>query len=170
MGSYGYDAFNSLTSRSGQYALNSWQSDTATYTNNRRNGWSYNAEGQVTSSTDTSDVGGSSTRTWTYDARGNLAVSAELRNGQTTTLAFGYDGDGELMNELFNGTAADYMVRSSVLGTLLTKLTATGGKDITYVPTNGLAAAMQYQNPGFTPYVTYAYRDALGIQASGQAY
>ena len=48
-----------------------------------------------------------------------------------------YDGDGNLIGEIINGTTADYMIRSSVLGTVLTKLTGTGGKDTTYVPTNG---------------------------------
>src|SRR5260370_22547551 len=51
-GSYGYDAFNNLSSRSGQYALNPSQSDSATYTNNRRigTGWSYDPEGRVPAS------------------------------------------------------------------------------------------------------------------------
>lgn len=172
-GSYGYDVFDNLTSRSGQYALNSSRSDSGSYTNNRRGGWSYNAEGQITSSTDTSDSGGSSTRTWTYDAQGTLAVSSEVKNGQTTTIALGYDGDGELMNELFNGTTADYFIRSSLLGTALTKLKANGGKDITYVPANGLVAPMQMQDQPYSSppsYMTWVYRDPGGIQESRNGY
>ena len=171
-GNYGYDAFDNLNSRSGQYALTSWPSDRATYTNNRRSGWSYNAEGQITSSSDSSDTGGSSTRSWTYDAAGELIFLSEVRNGQTKTTALGYNGDGELIGEIFNGSTSDYMVRSSVLGTVLTKLTTTGGKDITYVPANGLVAPMQkndvYANP--PSYMMWVYRDPLGIQEGGSAY
>ena len=175
-GSYGYDEFNNLTSRGGQYALNSPQSDpqsgTTIYANNRRNGWTYNAEGQVTSSSDTSDSGGSSTRTWTYDAAGKLVFVSEVRNGQTTTVAMGYDGDGELIGEIFNGSTSDYLIRSSVLGTVLTKLTTTGGKDTTYVPAHGLVAPMQKYDPYSSPqsYMIWVYRDPLGIQESSNGY
>ena len=166
-GAYGYDAFDNLTSRSGAYALNPSQSDSGSYTNNRRAGWTYNAEGKVTNSHDNSDSGGSSTRTWTYDAAGALIFTSEVRNGQTSTTALGYNGDGQLVSELLNGTTADYLIRSTVLGTVLTKLKANGGKDITYVPANGLVAPMQMQDQPFsTPasYMVWVSRDPLGIQ------
>ena len=172
-GTYGYDAFDNLTSRSGQYALNSNQTDSGTYTNNRRNGWSYNAEGQVTSSTDNSDSGGSSTRSWTYDAQGALAVTSEVRNGQTTTLATGHDGDGKLIHEVINGSTGDYLIQSSVLGTVLTKLKVNGAKDITYVPANGLVFPMQMQDQQYSSppsYMSWVYRDPLGIQESRNGY
>jgi hypothetical protein len=38
-GSYGYDVFDNLTSRSGNYAINPTQSDSGSYTNNRRAGY-----------------------------------------------------------------------------------------------------------------------------------
>lgn len=166
-GNYGYDAFDNLTSRSGSYAINPPQSDSGTYTNNRRTGWTYNAEGKVTNSTDNSDSGGSSTRAWTYDAAGTLIFVSEVRNGQTATTALGYDGDGQLVIELLNGTTADYFIRSTVLGTVLTKLKANGGKDITYVPANGLVAPMQMQDQPYSSppsYMTWVTRDPLGIQ------
>lgn len=170
----GYDAFENLTSRSAQYALNSSQSDSTSYTNNRRNGWGYNAEGQITSSSDNSDSGGSSTRSWTYDAAGELIFVSEVRNGQTKTTALDYDGDGELISEIFNGSTSDYLVRSSVLGTVLTKLSATGAKDTTYVPANGLVAPMQKIDPFSNPqsYMIWVFRDPLGIQEnnSGSLY
>jgi YD repeat-containing protein len=172
-GSYGYDAFDNLTSRTGSYALNPSQTDTASYTNNRRGGWSYNAEGQITSSSDTSDSGGSSTRSWTYDAAGRSIFVSELRNGQTTTTAMGYDGDGELITELVNGSTADYFVRSSVLGTVLTKLKLTGGKDVTYVPANGLVYPMQMQDQAFsTPssYMRWVHHDPSGVQESNNGF
>src|SRR5713226_4906487 len=101
----------------------------------------YDADGRVTTSSDTSDAGGSSTRTWTYDAAGELITVSETRNGTTTTNNLAYDGDGELLYESVNNS--DYLIRSSVVGGVLTKLTAAGDKDITYVPTNGLVAPMQ---------------------------
>jgi YD repeat-containing protein len=164
---YGYDAFGNLTSRSGSYALNPSQSDSGSYTNNRRAGWTYNPEGMITNSSDNSDSGGSSTRTWTYDAAGRFTFTSEVRNGQTTTLATGYDGNGKVNHEIINNATGDYLIHSSVLGTVLTKLKVNGAKDITYVPTNGLVAPMQMQDqPGSNPasYLTPVSRDPLGIQ------
>jgi hypothetical protein len=48
--SYGYDEFDNLTSRSGTVYWQPYQSATFTYTNNRHDGWSYYADGQVSSS------------------------------------------------------------------------------------------------------------------------
>ncbi|MCM3872157.1 MAG: hypothetical protein ND895_15850, partial [Pyrinomonadaceae bacterium] len=98
------------------------------------------------------------------DAAGDLVTTSEIRNGQTKTMSLAYDGDGKLLYESVNGTTSDYLIRSTVLGTVLTKLTATGGKDITYVPANGLVAPMQNENPGFTPFMSWVQRDALGVQ------
>jgi YD repeat-containing protein len=166
-GTYGYDAFDNLTSRSGNYAINPTQSDSGSYTNNRRAGWTYNAEGQVLNSSDNSDSGGSSTRAWTYDAGGSLIFTSEVRNGQTTTLATGYDGNGKVNHEIMNGTTSDYMIHSSVLGTVLTKLKVNGTKDVTYVPTNGLRTPMQMQDQPYSnpvSYIKWVSRDPLGIQ------
>ncbi|MCM3874744.1 MAG: hypothetical protein ND895_28960, partial [Pyrinomonadaceae bacterium] len=98
------------------------------------------------------------------DAAGDLVTTSEIRNGQTKTMSLAYDGDGKLLYESVNGTTSDYLIRSTVLGAVLTKLTATGGKDITYVPANGLVAPMQNENPGFTPFMSWVQRDALGVQ------
>jgi YD repeat-containing protein len=172
-GSYGYDAFDNLISRSGNYAINPTQSDSGSYTNNRRTGWTYNAEGKITNSSDNSDSGGSSTRAWTYDAAGSLIFTSETRNGQTTTLSTGYDGDGKVNHEIINNSTGDYLIHSSVLGTLLTKLKVNGGKDITYVPANGLVYPMQMQDqPGSNPvsYVVWVSRDPLAIQENKNGY
>ena len=47
---YSYDSFNNLTGRSGYYNWESpsIQSDSATYSNNKRNGWTYDADGRLT--------------------------------------------------------------------------------------------------------------------------
>ncbi len=166
-GTYGYDAFDNLISRSGSYAINPPQSDSGSYTNNRRAGWTYNAEGMITNSSDNSDSGGSSTRAWTYDAAGRLTFTSEVRNGQTKTLATGYGGNGKVNHEIINNATGDYLIHSSVLGTVLTKLKVNGAKDITYVPTNGLLAPMQLQDQPYSnppSYMLWMSRDALGIQ------
>jgi YD repeat-containing protein len=169
-GYYGYDAFNNMNSRSGAYALNPNQSDTATYTNNRRNAWNYDNDGRVTTSSDTSDSGGSSTRTWSYDAAGNEVGVSEVRNSQTTTNILGYDGDGQLIYESVSNGPSDYLIRSAVLGSVLTKLDATGNKNTTYVPTNGLVMVLQQKDYQGHPTVSFVQRDALGLQENGQAY
>ena len=171
-GSYGYDAFDNMNSRSGHYALNPDQSDSAAYSNNRRSGWSYDLDGRVTTSADTSDSGGNSTRTWTYDAAGNEVTVSEVRNSQTITNTLAYDGDGQLIYEsVTNGSSvSDYLIRSTVLGSVLTKLEANGSKNTTYVPTNGLVTALQQRDSQGHPTVRLVQRDASGLQEDGQAY
>ena len=66
-------------------------------------------------------------------------------------------------------TITDYLIRSAVLGTVLTKLDASGNKDTTYVPANGLVAPMQQPSFG-SQYISWAHRDALGVQENSQAY
>jgi YD repeat-containing protein len=167
-GSYTYDAFGNLTVRSGRYAINPDEYDYASYTNNRRvqTGWSYDADGRLSMSADSSDSGGNSTRQWIYDAAGQLVTANEWRGPFLTTNNREYDGDGELMYESV-GSLSNYLIPSTVLGAVLTKLTAQGNKDTTYVPTNGLTVALQNQNPGGTPAVGYVHQDALGLQEGG---
>jgi len=78
---FGYDGFSNLTARQSQ----SWNgltddSDAATYTNNRRDGWGYDADGRNT----TID-----TRTNTFDAVGQQSVMTAqqvLWNGNHITV------------------------------------------------------------------------------------
>lgn len=122
----------------------------------------------MTYSTDNSDSGGSSTRNWTYDAAGKLVTVSEVRNSQTSTNNLTYDGDGQLIYESLNGSS-DYIIYSSVLGTVMNRLSSTGGKDVTYVPTNGLVAPIQYEEPGYGSYLSWIYHDASGLQEGGRA-
>ncbi|HEX6716097.1 MAG TPA: hypothetical protein VF088_03260 [Pyrinomonadaceae bacterium] len=169
-GNYGYDEFDNMSSRSGQYALNPTQYDSGTYLNNRRNGWTYDAAARVTASADTSDSGGSSTRTWTYDAAGQQVMLSEVRNGETKTSNFAYDSDGNLLYESVNPGVSDYLIHSAVLGTILTKLDANGEKNTTYVPANNLVTVLQQKDYQGNPTISNITRDALGIQENGQAY
>ena len=70
-------------------------------------------------------------------------------------------------HEIINNATGDYLIHSSVLGTVLTKLKVNGAKDITYVPTNGLVAPMQMQDQPYSnpaTYLRWVLRDPLGIQ------
>ena len=104
---YSYDAFGNMTGRSGSYynyQSNSslTKTDTSTYVNNRRTNWSYNLEGQVTSTPLTST---DSPRTMAYDAAGRLVSSVETGALNTTTYTSAYDGDGQLVYESKIGRA-----------------------------------------------------------------
>ncbi|HEU4711033.1 MAG TPA: hypothetical protein VFS76_05675, partial [Pyrinomonadaceae bacterium] len=66
-------------------------------------------------------------------------------------------------------TKANYLIRSTVLGTVLTKLDASGNQDITYVPANGLAFPMQTKDSNGNPIVSEVRRDVTGLQEDGKA-
>src|SRR5207253_2226767 len=73
-----------------------------TYTNNRRNDFTYDAAGNLT---------GDNVQTYTYDATGAQATA----NSGIYSLQQNYDGDGLRVKKVENGTAT-YYLRSSVLG------------------------------------------------------
>jgi RHS repeat-associated protein len=72
----------------------------AGFTNNRRNGFSYDAAGNLTN-----DLG----QTFTYDATGQQATASYMSVQQS------YDGDGLRVKKIENGTTR-YYLRSTVLG------------------------------------------------------
>src|SRR5205814_3025537 len=53
---------------------------------------------------------------------------------------------------------------------VLTKLDASGNKNISYVPANGLVTALQQKDYNGNPTIGWQHRDASGLQQSGQAY
>ncbi|HEY6806783.1 MAG TPA: DUF4214 domain-containing protein [Pyrinomonadaceae bacterium] len=166
-GTYAYDEFNNPTGRSAQYGVGliNPTTDFATYVNNRRNGWIYDADGRLITSTDTTNPAGSTTRNWYYDATGKLISITE---GTTSTLS--YDGDVELLYESVSGGSSDYSIRSTVLGSVLTKLDSSGVKTTTYVPTNNLVMALQDKDWQGNPTVGFINRDILGMQEGSSAY
>jgi RHS repeat-associated protein len=95
-----YDVWGNPTSRTGWGGEN--QSFTATYSNNKRTDFSYDAAGNVTS------AGGQS---FSYDATGQAATASST----TYLLQQYYDGDGLRVKKSDNGTVI-YYLRSSVLG------------------------------------------------------
>jgi len=141
---FGYDPFSNLTSR---WSL-SWNgqtndSDSATYANNRRSGWGYDADGRNTSI---------DTRTYNFDAVGQMkSMTAQqvLSNGNhiTVTENVGYDGDGVKVYDVASG-ATNYYLRSSVLrGAIIEEITSSGQKNIGYVYSpSGTELAQQSTN------------------------
>ena len=172
---YSYDAFGNMTGRSGSYY--NYQSDSSltktdnsTYVNNRRTNWSYDLEGQVTSTPLTST---DRPRTTAYDAAGRMVSSVETGALSTTTYTAAYDGDGRMAFESSTtspgASDSSYLVRSSVLGDVLTRLDQSGNKKITYVPAEGLLFATQRASAGPGPFVLATYRNPLGISETTKA-
>ena len=130
---FGYDAFSNLNGR----ASDSWgdfsDTDTASYSNNRRAGWGYDADGRNTSI---------DTRTNAYDAVGLQASMTGQQlafNGSYVSIsqAFNYDADGAMAKEVSTQAGSStntYYLRSSVLGNaIVEELDGSGAKNVGYV-------------------------------------
>ena len=104
---YGYNEFDNLTGRSGTYGWQSGQSDTATYTKNRRDGWTYDADGRLTVSPANAS---SNLRNWTYDAAGQLITTVETAGSTTTTYNATFDADGQTVYETITGVNASTVI------------------------------------------------------------
>lgn len=117
-------------------------SDGASYTNHRRSGWGYDANGNVT----TID-----SRTYTYNAAGlvtSLGGQRWTTNGYVqTTTASAFDGNGQRVREESpsGSTFITYYLRSTVLGgPIVEELNSSGQKQIGYVYTpSGTVLATQ---------------------------
>jgi YD repeat-containing protein len=172
--SYSYDQFGNMTLRSGSYYNYSQSpaaSDAATYINNRRTNWAYNAEGEATSTPVTST---DAPRTMTYDAAGRMITTIETGQFNTLTYTATYDGDGKLAYETSNtspGTSStSFIVRSTVLGDEpLTRLDQSGNKQITHVPAEGLLFATQRASGAPGPFVLLTQRNPLGTTETTKA-
>lgn len=158
--SYSYDVWGNLTGRAGKHWSRN-QSFSAPYTNDRRQGWTYDAAGNVLA-----DDSGYS-RASTFDAAGRKVEAREHQRsggGQTTlivndlTLTQGYDGDGQRarreersVRRVNNGppqttVETTYYVRSSVLGgAVVAELDGQGQRQKGYVYAGGGRVAKQWQ-------------------------
>jgi hypothetical protein len=150
---FSYDAFGNTTSRSG-YLWHVQQSDSATYNNDRRQGWSYDNSGNV--------VDDATTGTHTYDCANREVkfVSKATVGGFTTgfpeepaaEIEMSYDGDGSCVKrietrreEVFGQpqppptgiqtiVTTTYYLRSSVLGmAAISEIGGDGIKTVGYV-------------------------------------
>jgi hypothetical protein len=145
--SYSYDQFDNMQGRWGTYYFQGFRSQTASYINNRRTDWSYDAEGHVTN-VPASDT--DAANTFTYDAAGRLVMRVETTSTGTTTFSLTYDGDGEALSAATtpSGSASTvgYDIRSSVFGEVLTELDQSGNKRSTHIQADGLLFASQSIN------------------------
>jgi YD repeat-containing protein len=172
--SYTYDAFGNMIGRSGSYYnynTSAPTSDTATYINDRRSNWSYNADGQVRATPFTST---DQPRSMVYDVAGRMSSTVETGQNNTITYAAQYDGDGRLCYESSNtvpGTfTASFIVRSTVLGgEVLTRLDSSGNKLTTHVPAERLLFATQRSSGAPGPLVMMTDRNPLGISETSMA-
>ena len=125
---YDYDQYGNMTFREGWGGTNPAYS--LSYTNNRLNGFSYDATGNLT------DAGGG--WTFTYDAEGQQASSAAYNVQQY------YDGDRLRGKKVENGTAT-YYLRSSVLGgQVMAEMNGSGTWQRGYVYLGSELLAVQY--------------------------
>ncbi len=150
--------FSNLTARESQ----SWNGqtddfDSAAYTNNRRSGWGYDADGRNT----TID-----TRTNQFDAVGQqtfMTAQQVLWNGNHVTVnqASGYDGNGTSIQDVSSGVTT-YYLRSSVLsGAVIDEINSSGQKNVGYVysPGGQLLATQRPNNPDM---VTWKHNTPAG--------
>jgi YD repeat-containing protein len=176
--SYSYDEFDNLTSRSGSYYDyngSATQTDTAHFTNNRRDGWTYDADGRFASNPATST---SYARHAYYDAAGQQVKTVEDHPASASTLTdtATYDGDGRVVyatsyDSIGTGIfTSSYTVRSAALGgEALTTLNSSGDKTTTYVPAMGLLFARQVMNPApVGNFVAWTQRDPVGVSEMGK--
>ena len=155
---FGYDGFSNLTARESQ----SWSGqtddfDSAVYTNNRRSGWGYDADGRNT----TID-----TRTNTFDAVGQqtlMNAQKVLWNGNHVTVNqfSGYDGNGEKIQDVSSGVTTYYLGSSVLGGAIIDEINASGQKNVGYVysPGGQLLATQQPNNPDM---VTWKHNTPAG--------
>jgi YD repeat-containing protein len=171
--SYGYDEFGNLTSRSGKYWYQPTQSDAATYTNGRRDGWAYDADGRLTQSPGNPS---SRARWWTHDAAGRQTkVEEDAGSGTRNHQQAGYDGDGLAVYEASWGpaapTAAHHLLRSTALGgEVVARIDSAGNHKYTYVPAGGLLSARQAKDYNNQPAVEWTFRDPVGLTETGRDY
>jgi len=166
---FGYDAFSNVTARqSDSWNGQTSNSDSASYTNNKRAGWGYDADGR-NSTIDT--------RSYTFDAIGHqtlMTAQQVLFNGNHITVneTSGYDADGVKIYDVASGQTTRYL-RSSVLGgTIVEEINSSGQKNIGYVysPTgtelatqSGGVVIWKHNTPtGASQYTTNSSNSAIG--------
>jgi RHS repeat-associated protein len=122
-----YDQWGNITQRNGWGVANA--SYTATYSNNKRDGFGYDPAGNLTSD---------GSQTYTYDVTGQQATASGIGLSQS------YDGD-RMRGKKVEGGNATYYLRSSVLGgQVVAEINTWGGWTRGYVYLGGQMVAIQY--------------------------
>jgi len=125
-----YDVWGNITYREGWGGWNRVES--ASYTNNRRNGMQYDAAGNLITD---------NYSTFTYDVNGQPSTTYHSALGVAINTA--YDGDGLRAKKTVNGTTS-YYLRSSVLGgQVVAEMDGSGSWTRGYVYNGGSLLAVQ---------------------------
>ena len=136
-----YDQWGNITSRNGWGVVNA--SYTASYANNRRVGFGYDASGNLTSD---------GSQTYTYDATGQQATASGAGLSQS------YDGDTLRAKKVENGTTT-YYLRSSVLGgQVMAEVNSSGAWTRGFVYLDGQLLALQGGSGG---QVNWVHKDPV---------
>jgi hypothetical protein len=165
---YSYDAWTSTTGLSGRI----WSqdnSDHASYTNNRRGGWGYDAEGHalaVTGAEYSYDVGAkptSYTAGWVGDQRALEVATNYDGNGtpekQVQTTRYGIYAENGF--EISTEVSTTYYLRSTALGGKVVAELGTQGEHVTnHIYAGGMEVAQNFVGPG-NSWVTWQHTDPL---------
>ena len=134
---YRYDAFGHTTARTSRQWTSTF-GDSGTYQNERHNGWSYDADGNVTNNTDVQ---------FTYDAAGLPTRTVNLLGGSIS--ANGFDGDGQRIRSAFQldssaAATTKYYLRATALGgQVVAEILSSGEKAQGYVYSGNELLAVQ---------------------------
>jgi YD repeat-containing protein len=183
----GYDVWGNTTSRSGEHWTNfNWE--TTNYTNDKRDGWNYDAEGNLL------DEGGYMPLQRKYDAAGRMVQIIHPAFPTNPKRTDTYDGDGQRVTSGYHQPGCSpefscpfeyyYYLRSSVLnGQIIAEIGQNGQKRESYVynPSGTLIAL--HKRPTSTDVSEYVlwehrepsqsslrYTDANGVWDSYYAY
>jgi YD repeat-containing protein len=127
---FGYNAWSDTTSRFTETWSQDEFADAGTYTNRRRDGWGYEADGRIK----TID-----TRSYSYDAAGNRVLMAgQIWSGSSyfpTSTTSTYDGDGVKVEEVsgWPTTLTTKYLRSSVLRGEIVQEMNSAGQTTSYI-------------------------------------
>jgi YD repeat-containing protein len=130
---FDYDAFGHTTRR----VTDSWSQeeflDLATYADDRRDGWVYDADGRLKTI---------NARTYSYDAAGrNVNLVGQLYTGSSytvTSIPMGFDGDGNKVQETVtypNSITTYYLTSEALGGAVVEELNSSGQKNVAYIYT-----------------------------------
>ena len=170
--SYGYDAWDNLNSRGGYHWTNP-QSDTAQYSYNRRQGWTYDAAGRVTADTweHTYDAAGQKTKSRKQSLRSAPSRGPDAFDTEDVKIEQEYDGEGAAVGRVVTTQHGDETgedpaeveteraLRSTVLGgAAVYELNDTGSVVKVYAGGAELARLMQQ---GTLAVVEYRRADPL---------
>jgi YD repeat-containing protein len=127
---FGFNAWGDTTYRFTETWSQDDFADAATFTNGRRDGWGYEADGNIKTI---------ETRNYSYDAAGNrVSMTGQLWSGSNyfpTSTTNAYDGDGQKVEEVLSWPSpfTTRYLRSSVLGGKIAQEINSAGQTINYV-------------------------------------